>query len=346
VSRQIDLFRQTFRRNILLIDFRLIAADPLGVLTAIEQFIAIPAYFAASGVQALRLNSRTERSMGPAEWLMTREPVLGILGSIVPSRVMAGLRQRYERGMATTEDDKPAESSGQRALAERVFGEDRRLVSQIFASAPIVLGDGQPFLAQARSPERMAMVRAPATRLFRRQDRSGPFIQGLTAGGGTAAPAGPSILGKAAGHAAVVSLRLRAAPGTADRGMPVFLLMGVLHYHMIVAIHEAIHRTLFSNNRLNDAAGDLLGGLALANFDSVKKHHLSHHQLYGRVGSRSRRVHVFDPLSSTGELIWRIFKRSLRLTNLGGRSSAISGAATAHDRGEAAASSAPSWSWR
>ena len=155
VSRQIDLFRQTFRRNILLIDFRLIAADPLRVLTAIEQFIAVPAYFAASGVQALRLNSRTERSMGRAEWLMTREPVLGILGSIVPSRVLAGLWQRYERDMATTEDDKPAESPSQRALAERVFGEDRRLVSQIFANAPIVLGDGQPFMARVQQPERI-----------------------------------------------------------------------------------------------------------------------------------------------------------------------------------------------
>ena len=155
VSRQIDLFRQTFRRNILLIDFRLIAADPLRVLTAIEQFIAVPAYFAASGVQALRLNSRTERSMGRAEWLMTREPVLGILGSIVPSRVLAGLWQRYERDMATTEDDKPAESPSQRVLAEKVFGEDRRLVSQIFANAPIVLGDGQPFMARGQQPDRI-----------------------------------------------------------------------------------------------------------------------------------------------------------------------------------------------
>ncbi len=155
VSRQIGLFRQTFRRNILLIDFRLIAADPLRVLTAIEQFIAVPAYFAATGVQTLRLNSRTERSMGRAEWLMSREPVLHILGSIIPSRLLAGLWKCYERGMATTEDDKPAESPGQRALAERVFGEDRRLVSQIFANAPIVLGDGQPFMAPATLPERI-----------------------------------------------------------------------------------------------------------------------------------------------------------------------------------------------
>lgn len=101
-------------------------------------------------------------------------------------------------------------------------------------------------------------------------------------------------------------------------GLPVFLLMGVLHYHMIVAIHEAIHRTLFSNNRLNDAAGVLIGGLALANFDSVKKHHLSHHQLYGRETDPDRAEYMFDPpAGSTAELIWRIFKRSFALTNLG-----------------------------
>ncbi|HVR65328.1 MAG TPA: fatty acid desaturase [Verrucomicrobiae bacterium] len=101
-------------------------------------------------------------------------------------------------------------------------------------------------------------------------------------------------------------------------GLPVFLLMGVLHYHMIVAIHEAIHRTLFSNNRLNDAAGVLIGGFALANFDSVKKHHLSHHQLYGRETDPDRAEYMFDPpAGSTAELIWRIFKRSFALTNLG-----------------------------
>jgi fatty acid desaturase len=101
-------------------------------------------------------------------------------------------------------------------------------------------------------------------------------------------------------------------------GLPVFLLMGVLHYHLIVAIHEAIHRTLFSSNRLNDAAGVLIGGLALANFDSVKKHHLSHHQLYGRESDPDRAEYVFDPpAGSTAETIWRIFKRSFALTNLG-----------------------------
>jgi fatty acid desaturase len=101
-------------------------------------------------------------------------------------------------------------------------------------------------------------------------------------------------------------------------GLPVFLLMGVLHYHMIVAIHEAIHRTLFSNTRLNDATGVLIGGLALANFDSVKKHHLSHHQLYGRESDPDRAEYVFDPPpGSTAELIWHIFKRSFALTNLG-----------------------------
>jgi fatty acid desaturase len=101
-------------------------------------------------------------------------------------------------------------------------------------------------------------------------------------------------------------------------GLPVFLLMGVLHYHMIVAIHEAIHRTLLSSNRLNDAVGAVVGALALANFDSVKKHHLSHHQLYGRETDPDRAEYILEPPArGTAELIWRIFKRSFALTNLG-----------------------------
>jgi len=101
-------------------------------------------------------------------------------------------------------------------------------------------------------------------------------------------------------------------------GLPVFLLMGVLHYHMIVAIHEAIHRTLLCNSRVNDAIGLLIGGLALANFDSVKKHHLSHHQLYGRETDPDRAEYLFEPPpGSVAETIWLIFKRSFALTNLG-----------------------------
>jgi hypothetical protein len=151
VIRQTDLFRHAFQRNILLIDFHLMASDPIALLTAIERFAGLPAHFAASGVESLKLNTRNERAMGPAEWLMTREPVLGILGSIVPTRVMAGLRQRYERGMATTEDDKPRETPAQRVLAEKVFAEDRRVIRGIFAEAPIVLGDGQAFAPPDRS---------------------------------------------------------------------------------------------------------------------------------------------------------------------------------------------------
>jgi hypothetical protein len=68
---------------------------------------------------------------------------------------MAGLRQRYERGMAITEDDKPGDAPGQRALAETVFGEDRLQVRQFFTNAPVVLGDGQPFLPSAAPPARI-----------------------------------------------------------------------------------------------------------------------------------------------------------------------------------------------
>lgn len=143
---QIAKFRRTFQRNVLLIDFRLMAADPIKVLTAIESFIGISPFFAASGVQTLQLNRRTARAIGPVEWLMTREPMLHLLGSIVPSKVMTGLRQRYERDMAVTGDDKPTEAPGQRALAEAVFGEDRRQVQQLFDACPVILGDGQPFV--------------------------------------------------------------------------------------------------------------------------------------------------------------------------------------------------------
>src|SRR5262245_52455774 len=99
--------------------------------------------------------------------------------------------------------------------------------------------------------------------------------------------------------------------------VPVFLFMGVLHYYFVVAIHEAIHRTLLSSGRVNDIVGVMIGGLALANFDSVKRHHLSHHQLYGGDADPDRNEYVFDPPARhIVEEIWRIFRRSFALTNL------------------------------
>jgi Sulfotransferase domain len=151
VVRQIDRLRRSFQRNALLIDFRLMSTEPVAVLTAIESFIGISAHFAAAGVEEIQLNRRTEQAMGPVEWLMTREPMLGLLGSIVPSRVMMELRRRYERGMVATEMNKPSEAPGQRALAEAVFGADRQEVRRLFESAPIVLGDGTPFAPFSRS---------------------------------------------------------------------------------------------------------------------------------------------------------------------------------------------------
>jgi fatty acid desaturase len=106
-----------------------------------------------------------------------------------------------------------------------------------------------------------------------------------------------------------------------------FLLMGRAHAQVAALMHEAAHRMLFRNRRLNDFVGRWIVGFpAFTPIDLYRRGHMAHHRqefgpdepdvpLYrGYPISRSslRRKLVRDATGQTG---WKLFKGLLRAVN-------------------------------
>jgi len=61
--------------------------------------------------------------------------------------------------------------------------------------------------------------------------------------------------------------------------LPVFLLMGRAHAQFASLMHEAAHRLLFPNKRLNDVVGRwIIGYPAWTNTDAYRRVHMAHHR--------------------------------------------------------------------
>jgi fatty acid desaturase len=61
--------------------------------------------------------------------------------------------------------------------------------------------------------------------------------------------------------------------------IPAFVLMGRAHAQFAALMHEAAHRLLFSNKRMNDLAGRwLLGYPGLVSTDAYRRVHMAHHR--------------------------------------------------------------------
>src|SRR5687768_7282840 len=56
------------------------------------------------------------------------------------------------------------------------------------------------------------------------------------------------------------------------------LAIGVLQYRLVMACHEAVHRTLFFPAWLNEAAGILAGSLVGLHLARYRAQHLAHHE--------------------------------------------------------------------
>lgn len=59
------------------------------------------------------------------------------------------------------------------------------------------------------------------------------------------------------------------------------LLMGVMQYWLLVAVHEAVHFGLLPWPRVNDFLGKICGALITFNFMATRRSHLIHHQGVG-----------------------------------------------------------------
>ena len=62
----------------------------------------------------------------------------------------------------------------------------------------------------------------------------------------------------------------------------VFLVFGVIQYHLIVALHEAYHSGLFASKRVNDGAGKFIAALLTFDFAAARRVHFLHHRNFGQ----------------------------------------------------------------
>jgi fatty acid desaturase len=106
-----------------------------------------------------------------------------------------------------------------------------------------------------------------------------------------------------------------------------FLLMGRAHAQFAALMHEAAHRLLFSNRKINDFVGRwLLGFPSFTPIDSYRRGHMAHHREefgpnepdiplyrgYPIARDSLRRKLVRDATGRTG---WKLFKGLLRAVN-------------------------------
>lgn len=103
-----------------------------------------------------------------------------------------------------------------------------------------------------------------------------------------------------------------------------FILMGRAHAQFAALMHEAAHRLLFSNRKLNDFAGRwLLGFPGFTPTDSYRRSHMAHHR--DEFGPNEPDIPLYRgyPISkesmrrklvrdATGQTGWKLFKGLLR----------------------------------
>jgi fatty acid desaturase len=58
-------------------------------------------------------------------------------------------------------------------------------------------------------------------------------------------------------------------------------VVGIAQYRLYFPVHEASHRLLFSDPKLNDLAGRLLAALLFTSLRSFREEHMAHHRYFG-----------------------------------------------------------------
>lgn len=107
-----------------------------------------------------------------------------------------------------------------------------------------------------------------------------------------------------------------------------FFVLGLLYYHIIMAVHELAHRTFVPNKSLNDILGCVLSPLVGLNFKQYREHHLKHHK--AKNVSEDTDAYIYLPvvreklwykklkafiLGSFSELFIKVKEKSLLMTN-------------------------------
>src|SRR5690606_14722499 len=93
-----------------------------------------------------------------------------------------------------------------------------------------------------------------------------------------------------------------------------FVLMGALHARMAILMHEAAHKLLFTNKRVNDAGGRRLAAYpALVPMAPSRRSHFAHHR--DEFGPEERDLNLYQGYPITRASLKRKLWRDLRGTS-------------------------------
>lgn len=146
MEETIERFRRTFGKNLLLCSYDQVQADPVPVLQAIEAFAGLPPYFNASNVENVRVNASDQKNIVWLNRLMHYKWFADLVVKLVPKRVILGARYWLQAQKNTGGEDaaKSREKNERRAVAAARMSSDRDYVENLFRTAKIVSGTGEP----------------------------------------------------------------------------------------------------------------------------------------------------------------------------------------------------------
>lgn len=154
LTRNLEIYRQAFGDNLLMIDFRLYRENLLRAVAAIEKFVGVRPYFSPGNLQNQRINSSGRRSWRIVSRLLSTDAASSMIYKYYPEtsplfpdslarRVRKGIdRLRVQPPQVATE---PVMTAEQLDLARRTFATESRSAQALFEGGPLVLGSGQPF---------------------------------------------------------------------------------------------------------------------------------------------------------------------------------------------------------
>lgn len=147
----IENFRRAFGDQLLIYDYSHFEHDRLDVLRAIESFLGVDPWFAPGNFDDMRINASSRRNAKAVSWLLSREWFIRAVQRSVPTDVIKSVRSRFDRFNAGNHPGKYVHPENHVALAEEALADQRDAIAALFASGPIVLGDGAPFSATTRA---------------------------------------------------------------------------------------------------------------------------------------------------------------------------------------------------
>ncbi len=147
VKKKIVDYCNTFGDNLLLCDFSIIHENPLSMLKAVETFVGVPTFFSDHNFQNVIINASEKQSLTFVNILMKNKLFVDLVTKLFPKKLIMLVRYKFQvsapKNTKFQTKNKPADKNVK--LAQEVFTEDIKFISQLFKNSKILLGKGMPF---------------------------------------------------------------------------------------------------------------------------------------------------------------------------------------------------------